>query len=142
AVAGGAVAGAGGAGGPARCGRRARRRRGAPPPLAQEEHLLLEFRDGVQVYVPASKIDLVQKYVGGAKTEPELSKFGGTGWLRKKERVEAAVHDLAAEMLQLQAVRAAQPGFAYPPDTDWQAEVEGRFPYQETPEPLPNLPAL
>src|SRR5207245_3153894 len=41
-----------------------------------EEHLILEFRDGVRVFVPASKIDLVQKYVGGAKTEPELAKFG------------------------------------------------------------------
>ncbi|HEX4590766.1 MAG TPA: transcription-repair coupling factor, partial [Gemmataceae bacterium] len=110
--------------------------------LAKEEHLLLEFRDGVQVYVPASKIDLVQKYVGGSKTEPELSKFGGTGWARKKERVEAAVHDLAAEMLQLQAVRAAQPGFAYPPDTDWQNEFEASFPYQETPDQLTSLREL
>jgi transcription-repair coupling factor (superfamily II helicase) len=93
----------------------------------------------VHVYVPASKIDLVQKYVGGSKTEPELSKFGGTGWLRKKERVEAAVHDLAAEMLQLQALRAAQPGFAYPPDSDWQAEFEASFPYQETPDQLSSL---
>jgi transcription-repair coupling factor (superfamily II helicase) len=114
-------------------------RRADASTLAQEEHLLLEFRDGVHVYVPASKIDLVQKYVGGSKTEPELSKFGGTGWLRKKERVEAAVHDLAAEMLQLQALRAAQPGFAYPPDTDWQAEFEASFPYQETPDQLSSL---
>jgi transcription-repair coupling factor (superfamily II helicase) len=106
---------------------------------AKEEHLLLEFRDGVHVYVPASKIDLVQKYVGGTKTEPELSKFGGTGWLRKKERVEAAVHDLAAEMLQLQAMRAAQAGYAYPPDSDWQAEFEASFPYQETPDQLSSL---
>ena len=43
-----------------------------------EEHLILEFREGTRVYVPASKIDLVQKYVGGTKTDPELSKFGGT----------------------------------------------------------------
>ncbi len=43
-----------------------------------EEHLILEFAGGTRVYVPASKIDLVQKYVGGAKTDPELSKLGGT----------------------------------------------------------------
>lgn len=104
-----------------------------------EEHLLLEFRDGVMVYVPASKIDLVQKYVGGSKTEPELSKFGGTGWARKKERVEAAVHDLAADMLQMQAMRAAQPGLEFPPDTDWQNEFEASFPYRETPDQLTSL---
>ncbi len=54
----------------------------------EEEHLLLEFRAGARVYVPASKIDLVQKYVGGSKVNPELSKVGGTGWTRKKEKVE------------------------------------------------------
>lgn len=104
-----------------------------------EEHLLLEFRGGVMVYVPASKIDLVQKYVGGSKTEPELSKFGGTGWARKKEKVAEAVHDLAADMLQMQALRAAQPGIALPPDTDWQTEFEASFPYQETPDQLTSL---
>src|SRR5262249_46969063 len=96
-----------------------------------EEHLILEFRDGVRLYVPASKIDLVQKYVGGSNTDPELSKLGGTAWQRKKEKVQAAVIDLAAEMLQLQALREARPGIAYPPDTEWQAEFEASFPYQE-----------
>jgi transcription-repair coupling factor (superfamily II helicase) len=104
-----------------------------------EEHLVLEFRDSVKLYVPASKIDLVQKYVGGAKSEPELSKLGGTAWQTKKEKVQAAVMDLASDMLQLQAIRAAQPGLAYPPDTDWQKEFEGSFPYQETPDQLTSL---
>jgi transcription-repair coupling factor (superfamily II helicase) len=104
-----------------------------------EEHLILEFRDGVRVYVPASKIDIVQKYVGGARTEPELSKFGGTGWQRKKERVEEAVLDLAGDMVDLQAIREAQPGFPYPLDSEWQAEFEAAFPYQETPDQLTSL---
>lgn len=52
-----------------------------------EEHLTLEFNGGVLLYVPASKIDLVQKYVGGTRTEPELSKLGGTAWQRKKDKV-------------------------------------------------------
>jgi transcription-repair coupling factor (superfamily II helicase) len=104
-----------------------------------EEHLILEFRDAVRVYVPASKIDLVQKYVGGAKTEPELSKVGGTSWLRKKQRVQEAVFDLASEMVELQALREAQPGIVFPPDTEWQAEFEAAFPYEETPDQLTTL---
>ncbi|HEY1861737.1 MAG TPA: transcription-repair coupling factor [Gemmataceae bacterium] len=104
-----------------------------------EEHLILEFRDDVRVYVPASKIDLVQKYVGGAKTEPELSKLGGTSWQRRKEKVEAAVFDLASDMIALQALRESQPGLAFPPDSDWQAEFEASFPYQETPDQLTTL---
>jgi transcription-repair coupling factor (superfamily II helicase) len=104
-----------------------------------EEHLILEFREGTRVYVPASKIDLVQKYVGGSKTDPELSKLGGTAWQRKKEKVEAAVLDLASEMIDLQALRAAQPGITYPPDSAWQSEFEASFPYQETPDQLTTL---
>jgi transcription-repair coupling factor (superfamily II helicase) len=101
-----------------------------------EEHLILEFREGTRVYVPVSKIDLVQKYVGGARTDPELSKLGGTRWQRTKDRVEAAVMDMASDMVELQAVRESQPGMAYPSDTEWQAEFEAAFPYQETPDQL------
>jgi transcription-repair coupling factor (superfamily II helicase) len=107
-----------------------------------EEHLILEFAGGTRVYVPASKVDLVQKYVGGAKSDPELSKLGGTGWQRKKERVEAAVLDLASEMIELQALREAQPGTACPPDSDWQREFEAAFPYEETPDQLTTLVEL
>jgi transcription-repair coupling factor (superfamily II helicase) len=103
---------------------------------AQEENLILEFRDGVFLYVPATRIDLVQKYVGGQHAEPELSKLNGTAWGRKKEKVSEAVRDMAADMIQVQAVRQAVPGFAFPPDSDWQREFEAAFPYQETPDQL------
>jgi transcription-repair coupling factor (superfamily II helicase) len=104
-----------------------------------EEHLILEFREGLRIYVPASKIDLVQKYIGGAKTDPELSRVGGVGWQRKKDKVQAAVIDLASEMVQLQALREAQPGTAFPADTEWQTEFEAAFPYEETPDQLTTL---
>ncbi len=93
----------------------------------------------MRVYVPASKIDLVQKYVGGSKTDPELSKLGGTSWQNRKAKVQTAVMDLASDMIQMQALREAQPGFAFPPDSDWQAEFEGAFPFQETPDQLTSL---
>jgi transcription-repair coupling factor (superfamily II helicase) len=101
-----------------------------------EENLILEFRDGVCLYVPASRIDLVQRYVGGSQVQPELSKLGGTAWARKKDRVTEAVRDMAADMIQLQAVRAALPGMALPTDSEWQKEFEDAFPFQETPDQL------
>lgn len=104
-----------------------------------EEHLILEFQGGVRVYVPASKIELVQKYVGGSRTEPELSRLGGTGWERKKARVREAVLDLASEMIDLQARRESRPGIAFPPDSEWQAEFEAAFPYEETPDQLATM---
>jgi transcription-repair coupling factor (superfamily II helicase) len=105
----------------------------------REEHLILEFREGVRVYVPVSKIDLVQKYVGGSRTDPELSKYGGTSWQNRKDRVEAAVIDMAGDMVELQALREAQPGIVFPPDTEWQAEFEAAFPFQETPDQITTI---
>jgi transcription-repair coupling factor (superfamily II helicase) len=107
-----------------------------PSGAAKEENLLLEFRDGVMLYVPVSKIDLVQKYVGGSKSNPELSKLGGTAWGKRVDKVEEAVRDLAADMIQVQAMREGQNGLAFPPDSDWQKEFEASFPYQETPDQL------
>src|SRR5262249_60307325 len=105
-----------------------------------EEPVVLKFGGGVRLSAPASKIELVQKYVGGSQTEPELSKLGGTSWQRKKERVEAAVFDLASDMVELQALREAQPGIPYPRATEWQSEFEASFPYQRTPAPRTTRP--
>ncbi len=97
-----------------------------------EEHLKLEFAGRTQVYVPASKVDLVQKYVGGTKSRPKLAKLGGRAWTRQKEAVEKAVMDLAADMLHLQARRASRPGISFAVDTQWQEEFDASFPYRET----------
>jgi transcription-repair coupling factor (superfamily II helicase) len=98
------------------------------------EHLELEFHGGTRIFVPASKIELVQKYVGGTKTRPVLAKIGGKAWMKQKQAAEEAVTDLAADMLELQAKRAARPGIVFKPDTTWQMEFEHSFPYRETPD--------
>ena len=108
----------------------------ARPQTGLEENIILEFREGVLLYLPASRVDLIQKYVGGTQSMPELSKLGSTSWGRKKDKVSEAVMDMAAEMIQIQAVRAAIPGWSFPADTDWQREFEAAFPYQETPDQL------
>ena len=107
-----------------------------------EEHLVLEFQEATKLYVPASRIGLVQKYVGGAKSRPKLAKLGGRLWGRQKEAVEKAVVDLAADMIELQAARAARPGIAYPPDSEWQREFDASFPYHETDDQLTAIEAV
>ncbi len=97
-----------------------------------EEHMILEFRGKVRVYVPVSLIHLVQKYVGAAKIAPQLSKMGGTAWAKKKARVADAVADMASDMLQLQAKREAKPGLQSVPDSQLQREFAAAFPYTET----------
>jgi transcription-repair coupling factor (superfamily II helicase) len=102
----------------------------------REEHLHLEFREGMMMFVPVSLIHLVQKYVGGGKTAPELGKPGGTAWAKKKQKVAEAVSDMAADMLRLQAQRELRRGFACPPDSHWQQEFDAAFPYTETEDQL------
>jgi len=77
------------------------------------EHLVLEFYGGTKLYVPATKIDLVQKYIGGSKTRPVLAKIGGKSWVKQKASVESAIADMAAEMIELQAQRSGQAGIAF-----------------------------
>ena len=77
-----------------------------------EEHLELEFQGRTKLYVPSTKIGLVQKYVGGTKSRPMLSRLGGRTWERQKGKVQAAVSDLATEMLELQAARSRDPASA------------------------------
>jgi transcription-repair coupling factor (superfamily II helicase) len=101
-----------------------------------EEHLAVEFRDSIVVYVPVSLIHLVQKYVGATRAVARLSKVGGKSWVKKKQKAEEAVADLAADMLRLQATRASRPGIAYPEDSHWQHEFGASFPYTETDDQL------
>ncbi|MCC6493726.1 MAG: transcription-repair coupling factor [Pirellulales bacterium] len=107
-----------------------------------EEHLELEYAEGTRIYVPSSKIELVQKYVGGRKAKPSLAKIGGTAWLRQKKAAERAVEDLALDMLELQAARESRPGIAFPRDTPWQQEFDAAFPYQETADQLSAVAAI
>lgn len=107
-----------------------------------EEFLVLEFAKGARLNVPASKIDLVQKYIGAFHGKPELSTFGGKRWKGQKEKVADAVRDLAGEMLRLQAARAAQGGIRFPADTAWQREFEAEFPYEETDDQVSAIAAV
>ena len=107
-----------------------------------EEYLELEFHGKTKLYVPSSKIGLVQKYVGSSKGRPMLAKLGGRLWDKQKKRVESAVTDMAAEMLELQAVRASRPGISFRVETEWQHEFDASFPYQETPDQLTTLEAI
>ena len=109
---------------------------------APQEFLTLEFAGRAKLHVPASKIDLVQRYIGAFRERPELAKLGGQRWKRQKAKVKEAVRDLADQMLQIEAAREASPGIRYPADTAWQKEFEAEFPYEETEDQLAAIAAV
>ncbi|MBR0190553.1 MAG: transcription-repair coupling factor [Thermoguttaceae bacterium] len=107
-----------------------------------EEHMVLEFRNNVFVYVPVSKIALVQKYISGSKDAPNLSTYGGKTWERMKQAVENSIQDLASEMLNIQAIRQTKPGISFPINTPLQKEFDSLFPFTETPDQLKAMEAI
>lgn len=105
------------------------------------EHLTLEFDGGTKIYVPASRIGLVQRYVGGTKTRPKLAKIGGQSWARQRQAAESAVTDMAGELLEMQAERTARRGIAFDSDHAWQKQFDASFPYVETPDQVKAIDA-
>ncbi len=102
-------------------------------PDAAEDHLRLWFRDDVLLLVPASKIHLVQKYVGAGLAAPPLDRLGGKGFQRRKEEVQRALFDIAAELLEVQAQREAIRRDPYPRDALEDDLLDG-FPFEDTPD--------
>jgi transcription-repair coupling factor (superfamily II helicase) len=98
----------------------------------ERDYLLLEYRGGDKLYVPSDQIDLLRPYTGGES--PSLNRLGGSDWQKAKSRVRSAVREIAQELVVLYQKRVHAPGFAFSPDTPWQAEVEAAFPYTETPD--------
>ncbi len=96
------------------------------------EVISLEFDDGVTLHVPLQESHLISRYVGLSKTRPQLGRIGSGRWEKARQAAERATIDLAAELLRIHASREAQPGFAFPPDNDWQQEFEASFPFTET----------
>ncbi len=100
------------------------------------EYVLLEYAGTDKLYLPLDKLDVLYKYSSSEDKSPRLSKLGGTDWERTKQKVAESVQELADDLLKLYAAREAMEGYAFSPDTPWQAEFEANFPYEETPDQL------
>jgi transcription-repair coupling factor (superfamily II helicase) len=107
------------------------------------EFLVLEYAPSKRGYpndklfVPTDQLDQLSRYVGGEA--PALSKMGGSDWSAAKGKARKAVRDIAVELVKLYSARMAAQGFAFPPDTPWQRELEEAFPFAETPDQLTTI---
>ena len=96
------------------------------------EFMLLEFADAARLYVPLTRLDLVQKYRSSEGAKPVLSHLGTQSWSKTKARVKKAMKDMADELLKLYAERKTAVGHAYPPANEWFREFEDAFEFNET----------
>jgi transcription-repair coupling factor (superfamily II helicase) len=96
------------------------------------EFMLLEFADAARLYVPLTRLDLIQKYRSSEGAKPVLSHLGTQAWQKTKARVRKAMIDMTDELLKLYAARKTAVGHAFPPDNEWYREFEDSFEYTET----------
>ncbi len=102
----------------------------------EREYLEIEYEGGDRLFVPVQQVDLISRYIGAEEHEVVLQRLGTAEWSQIKARTRKAVEDIARDMLELYAAREVVPGHAFSADTQWQAELEASFPYEETEDQL------
>jgi transcription-repair coupling factor (superfamily II helicase) len=107
------------------------------------EFMILEFAEQAKLYVPLTRLDLIQKYRStDTGPAPVLNKLGSQQWVKTKARVKKAMQDMAAELLKLYAQRHTAQGTSFSPDNDFQREFEDSFDYRETDDQLTAISAV
>ena len=107
-----------------------------------KDYIKIEYGDGGNLYLPATRLESIQKYAGAEDKKPKLNKLGGTEWNKTKTRVRGAVQEIAKDLVKLYAARQEKAGFQYGTDTVWQREFEELFPYDETDDQMDAIDAV
>ena len=104
---------------------------------AVKDYVKIAYQGSDTLFVPATQLDMVSKYIGGGEDgNVRLNKIGSDAWQKTKTRARKAAKDMAAELIKLYASRKRQEGFAFAADSPWQLEFEDNFPYPETDDQL------
>ena len=101
-----------------------------------KDYIKIEYRDGGNLYILATGLDLIQKYASADAKKPKLNKLGSKEWSKTKSKVKGAVNEVAKELVELYAIRQRKQGFPFGKDTVWQQEFEEMFVYDETEDQL------
>ena len=105
---------------------------------AVKDYVKIAYQGSDTLFVPATQLDLVSKYIGGGGEDAtvKLNKIGTDAWQKTKTKARKAAKDMAGELIKLYAARKRQQGFAFAADSPWQQEFEDNFPYPETDDQL------
>ncbi|HML37141.1 MAG TPA: transcription-repair coupling factor [Bacillota bacterium] len=102
----------------------------------KKDYLKIKYAGEDMLYVPVEQMDMIQKYIGADGGMPRINKLSGGEWKKTKAKAKAAIVNMAKELLEVSAERAARGGYAFAPDSLWQREFEDLFPYEETADQL------
>jgi transcription-repair coupling factor (superfamily II helicase) len=102
------------------------------------EVAIVEYEGGDRLNVPLYRLDQLERYRAagedGDRPPPRIHRLGGSSWQKVREKTRQAIKQMAAELLDLYARRKVSGGYAFPPDTKWQRELESSFLYEDTPD--------
>ena len=101
-----------------------------------KDYIKIKYQKDDILYIPTSDLDAIRKYIGGDKIKPKINKLGSKEWETTKAKVKKNLREIAKELIELYAKREKARGYSFSKDTPWQAEFEGKFPYQETEDQL------
>ena len=107
-----------------------------------KDYMKISYAGGGNLYIPATQLDLIQKYASADAKKPKLNRLGGQEWTKTKTRVRGAVKEIAKDLVELYATRQEKAGFVYGEDTVWQKEFEEMFPFEETEDQLLAIEAV
>ena len=107
-----------------------------------KDYMKISYAKGGNLYIPATQLDLIQKYANADAKKPKLNRLGTQEWNRTKTRVKGAVQEIARDLVKLYAARQKQEGYVYGEDTIWQKEFEEMFPFEETEDQLLAIEAV
>ncbi len=107
-----------------------------------KDYMKIEYRDGGNLYIPATGFHVLQKYAGSDAKKPKLNKLGSREWAGTKARVKAATEEIARDLVELYAIRQNTSGHRFEKDTVWQKEFEEMFPFEETEDQLTAIEAV
>lgn len=105
----------------------------------ERDYLHVQYAGTDRLYIPTDQMDIIQPYIGMDERRPKLSKLGGNQWQRAKAKARQSVKDLAFDLVKLYATRETTEGFQFSKDSQWQAQFEQSFPYEETPDQLQSI---
>ncbi|MBO4687043.1 MAG: transcription-repair coupling factor [Clostridiales bacterium] len=102
----------------------------------KRDYLMITYANDDHLYIPMDRLDHIQKYVASEGKTPKLARLGSSEWGKSVNRAKNSIKQLAFDLVELYAKRQAVDGYAFSPDTVWQAQFEDDFPYQETEDQL------
>jgi len=97
-----------------------------------KDYMKISYADGGNLFIPATHLDVIQRYAGVDAKKPKLNRLGTNSWARTKSQVKGAVNEIAKDLVELYARRQNKDGYVYEADTVWQKEFEEMFPFEET----------